>query len=317
MANSFVKAQQIAAQALGLLERDTVLSQFVWRDPVGNFKGALNDTVSIRVPAYTTARTRVMRSSTAITLDDLTETKVDVKLDTHVYKAIRVTDEQLTLDISNFGDQVTAPSMGAVVRKVDDTLAQVMSFAATEKTFAINVADPYLAIVDARMALNKANVPHDGRFLAVGTDVEGALLKSDRLTKFDNSGSSEPMREAVMGRIAGFTAVSVPGLHPQAAVAAHKSAFTLSLVAPALPAGAADAATSSYRGMSLRVLRDYAPTDAAGPADRLLTDTFMGVGVVKDRGTYDALGQFVPSVDGTDAERLVRAVRLTLGVFSS
>ena len=34
-------------------------------------------------------------------IDDLTETSVDVKLDTHVYKAIGVSDEEMTLDIVN------------------------------------------------------------------------------------------------------------------------------------------------------------------------------------------------------------------------
>src|SRR5690349_12712841 len=97
---------------LGVLERDSVLAQFTWRDlQADRFKGAKNDTVTLKVPAYTTARTRTMRSTTAIILDDLTETSVDVKLDTHVYKALRVTDEEMTLDIVNFGEQVTAPAM--------------------------------------------------------------------------------------------------------------------------------------------------------------------------------------------------------------
>lgn len=312
MANEFVKAEQVAAQALGLLERDTVLLGFVWRDPVGNFKGAKDDTVTIRVPAYTSARTRTMRSATAIVIDDLTETSVDVKLDTHVYKAIRVTDEEMTLDITNFGEQVTAPAMGSVVRKVDDTIAAAMVAATPQVTVTLTEDDPYLGLVDAREALNLHNVPFGQRFLAVGSSVETAILKSDRLSKFDQSGSSEAMREAVIGRIAGFTAVSVPGLDPDVAIAAHRTAFTTSLVAPIVPSGASWGTTQSYRGLNLRVLRDYLPDDTSGPADRLLTDTFMGVSVVKDRGTIDSDGRFVPSDDGEDDPILVRAVKATL-----
>jgi hypothetical protein len=309
-----IRAEVVIAQMLGVLERDTVLANLVYRGiPDDSFKGAKNDTVSLRVPAYTTARTRVLRGGQPIVIDDLDETKVDVTLDTHVYKAIGVSDEEMTLDITNFGEQVTAPAMGSVVRKVDDAIATEMADAAPEVDLALDEDDPYLGLVDARIALNNANVPPSQRFLAVGSSIEAAILKSDRLSKFDQSGSSEAMREAIIGRIAGFTAVSVPGLDPEIAIAAHRTAFILSLVAPIVPQGASWGERRTYRGMSLRVLRDYDPAGTNGPIDRLLTDTFMGTGVTLDRGTIDGDGKFQPTVDGDDEPILIRAVKLTLG----
>lgn len=316
MANSFIKAEQVAAQMLGVLERELVLANLVWKDPIPSFKGAKNDTVSIRLPAYTSARTRVMRSNTALTVDELDETKVDVVLDTHVYKAIGVTDEEMTLDIVDFGQQITAPAMNSVVRKVDDSLAAEMEDATYAVTETLDEDDPYLGILGARIDLNNANVPASQRFLAVGSNVELALLSSDRLSKFESTGDSAnaALREATIGRIAGFTAVSVPGLDPDVAIAAHRTAFVLSLVAPVVPGGASWGETRSHQGMSLRVLRDYDPTPAAGgpPKDRLLTDTFMGTGVTQDRGEF-VDGRFEPTEDGSDSPILVRAVKLTLG----
>lgn len=317
MANSYVKAEQVVSGMLGVLERDTVLAQFTWRDPrLSDFKNTKDDTITLRVPAYTTARTRALRAASGITLDELDETAVDVTLDTHVYKAIRVTDENMTLDITDFGEQVTAPAMGSVVRKIDDAIATEMVNADPEVTVSLDEDDPYLGLVDARIGLNNANVPMSDRFLAVGSNVEAALLKSDRLSKFDQSGSSEALREAVIGRMAGFTVVSNNALDPDIAIAAHKTAFVTALVAPVVPAGAAWGETRSYRGFSLRVLRDYLPTDTAGPADRLLTDTFLGTGVTMDRGTIDENGKFQPTVDGSDDPILVRAVKLTLSAGS-
>lgn len=314
MANSFIKPEQIVAQMLGVLDRDTVLAQFTWRDlnPM-RFKGAANDTVSLKIPAYTTARTRTLRSSTALTKDGLTETKVDVTLDTHIYKLIGISDEELTLDIEDFGAQVTGPSASAVVREIDDAVATEMDLSAPEVWVDLDEADPYVGIVDARIALNNHNVPPAGRYLAVGSNVEAAILKSDRLSKFDQSGSSDALREAVIGRIAGFTAVSVPGLNPDVAIAAHTTAFPMAIVPPIVPQGATWGQTMQYRGFSLRVLRDYDPTGDNGPEDRLLVDTFTGIGTTMDRGTIDADGKFVPSTDGTDDPILVRAVKLTLG----
>jgi hypothetical protein len=187
-----------------------------------------------------------------------------------------------------------------------------MAAADPEVEVALDEDDPYIGLVDARIALNNHNVPPSQRFLAVGSNVEAAILKSDRLSKFDQSGSSDALREAIIGRIAGFTAMSVPGLDPDIAIAAHKTAFVLALVAPVVPQGAAWGETRSYRGMSLRVLRDYDPAGSNGPVDRLLTDTFMGTGIVEDRGTIDGDGKFVPSEDGDDEPIFIRAVKLSL-----
>lgn len=313
MANTFIKAETVVAAALGILERDVVLPGLVWRDAVTDFKGVKNDTVSIRVPAYMTARTRVMRTGGAITVDELDETKIDVTLDTHVYKAIGVTDEEMTLDIVNFGIQVLNPAMGSVVRKVEDLLALEMSSAVYETAIDVTEADPYLAIIGARIALNKANVPASGRFLAVGSNVESAILTSDRLSKFDQSGSSEALREAIIGRIGGFTAVSVPGLDPDVAIAAHKTAFILSMVTPVVPDGAAWGTTQSFNGYALRTLKDY---DMTNVKDRLLTDVFVGTAAAQDSGVLDGDGRFVPSEDGTATPIMVRAVKLEIGLSS-
>lgn len=310
MANEFIKAQKVVRTILGMLEREITLPALVWRDAGGSFVGVANDTISLRVPAYTTSRTRTLRGGRPITLDNLTETKVDVTLDTDVYKAVAITDEEMTLDIVDFGTQVLTPVVHSVARGVEDSLADTISGADYETVVDLDEADPYLGIVDARLALNNANVPTGGRFLAVGSNVEGAILKSDRLSKFDQSGSDTALREALIGRIAGFTAVSYPALDPDIAIAAHQTAFVLSMQAPTVPDGVTWGESQSYAGLSMRVIRDY---DFLNVQDRLLADVFVGSNIVEDRGTLDANGKFTPSIDGTADPIFIRAVELTLG----
>lgn len=309
MANEFIKATKVVNAALGVLEREVILPGLVWRDAGGSFQGVKDDTITLRVPAYMNARTRTLRAGTPVTIDELDETKVDVTLDTDIYKAIGISDEEMTLDIKDFGVQVLNPTMGAVARGVEDKVATVMSGATYEVDLTLDDTDPYLGLVDARIALNDASVPAGDRFLAVGSSVEAAILKSDRLSKFDNSGSDTALREAMIGRIAGFTAVSVQGLDPDVAVAAHRTAFVLSMQAPVVPQGASWGESASFNGFAMRVLKDY---DFVNTRDRLLTDVFVGANVVKDRGTIDVNGKFQPSEDGTDDPILVRAVKLTL-----
>ena len=49
MANSFIKAERIASQALGLLEREIIIPALVWRNAGGDLAGAAGDTITIKV----------------------------------------------------------------------------------------------------------------------------------------------------------------------------------------------------------------------------------------------------------------------------
>lgn len=306
MANTFIKATRVVSTMLGVLERQVVLPSLVWRDAGGDFSGTANDTITLRVPAYTTARTRTLRGGTGITVDELAETKVDVTLANDVYKAVGVSLEELTLDVVNFEAQIAIPATSAVARGVEDALATMMNAETYTTGIAFLESDPYVGLIDARIALNNANVPFNDRFLAVGSHVEAAILKSDRLSRFDMSGSSDAMREAVIGRIAGFTVVSVPGLDPHIAIAAHRTAFVLSMKAPAVPQGATVGASRSYNGFAMTAIQDY---DFINTRDRFAAHVFVGTNTVRDRGTIVGT-KFVP--DSTAAPIQVRAVKLTL-----
>lgn len=315
MSNNFLKAEQMVFAAIGLLERAVVLPSLVWRDAGGSFAGAKNDTISIRLPAYANSRKRTMRDANAgYTLDELNEHKVDVTLDSDIYKAIGITDEELTLDIANFGSQVLQPAVSAVARGMEDELADTITGASYEVELEIDSSDPYLTLVDARKALNDANVPFGERSFICGSSVEAAILKSEHLARFDRSGSDSAFRDAVIGRIAGFTAVSVPDLPPDEAYAFHRTAYVLSTQAPVVPAGVAFGAGAAFAGMAMRVIRDY---DFDNVRDRLLVNAYMGSNTVADAGEIDSgTGKFIPAEDpeasGVD-EIIVRAVKLTLG----
>lgn len=294
MANAFLKAEVVVRQMLGVLKREVVLPNLIYRQSGSDFKGAKNDTISIRVPAYTAARTRTMRSGTPITVDELSETKVDLTLDTHIYKAVGISDEELTLDITDFGEQVTQPSMEAVGRGIEDALVTEMSGATYSKTIEVDNTNPYDSIVDARKALNDARVPKAGRVLAVGSQIEARLLKSDKLSRVDASGSDSALRDATLGKIAGFTVVTPDGLAPDVGYAFHRTAFALSLQAPEVPGGASWGDSAEWGGLAMRLIRDY---DFINVRDRLLVDIFAGTAAVLDNGYINGSGQFVPSTD--------------------
>jgi hypothetical protein len=301
VAHQFLKPNVIVNTALGMLEREIVLPGLVWRDAVASFEGAQNDTVSLRVPGRLKARRMPWRDHSApIVTDDLIETKVDVSLDTHVYSAVGVTDEELTLDIGNFGAQVLAPQVRAVAEDLEDQVAAEMVAAPYATTLTVDKVKPEDTIVDARAALNKANVPKGDRAIVVGSDLESVFLKAEGLKKVDESGSDSALREAVIGRVRGFTIYTSNALPPGVGFAFHRTAYVLSMRAPVVPDGATFGQSQSYAAMAMRWIRDY---DAQYLRDRSVVSVFTGTNIVAD------------GPDGPDAGTapdFVRAVKLTL-----
>jgi len=312
MANTFIKATKVVSTALGVLIRETVLPNLVWRDAAGDFTGVYNDTVSLRLPAYVTARTRALHNhSSPISIDELTETKVDVTLNKDVYKGIKATDENMTLDIADFGAQVLNPILRAVVIGVEDELADKISAATYALTQSFSRKDPLGSVLAARTKLNKCYVPAGDRTLACGAEIEEAILKALAVRESGAASSENALQDATVTRYAGFRVVGVPSFAPDEAYAFHKTAFVLSSRAPVVPAGAAWGASMALDGFAIRVIRDY---DPAYLQDRVIGSTWIGCDVVKDDGDLNSDGQFIPEDgSGSGSPILVRAVKMTLG----
>ncbi|ARF55120.1 P22 phage major capsid protein family protein [Streptomyces gilvosporeus] len=305
MANSFLKSEKIAATALGLLEREMVLSRLVWTNGGFDFTGAKNDTVTIRIPAQLEAREYEWRNdrSSDIVLDELAEDSTTVTLNKDIYSAVAITDEELTLDIRDFASQVLQPQVNAVAKAIDTGVANMIETATYSSAVTLDEDDPWKGLIDARAALNKANVPQEGRTLLIGADVETALLKSSRIADVSQSGSDSALRAATVGRLAGFDLVVSNAINPRAAYGFIPSAFVLATRAPAIPAGVTSGSSQSYNGLAMRWVRDY---DAAKLRDRSILNVYAGYNVMTD-----------PVGGGKNpAKRLVRAVKLDMPTAS-
>lgn len=311
--SNFLKATAVRDSVLTALARMLTMSPTVWRDAGGSFRGAFGDTITIRVPAYTSADSRTLRSGTSRTRRGLFETAVPVTLDHNLYRDVPLTDEHQTLDILNFSRQVINPMLGGIARGVEDALLEdAVTTADYEHTVTVG-ADPYDSVVDARKHLNDSRVPFADRFLAVGSSVEAAIIKSDQFARVDASGTSQTLREGVIGRIAGFTVLAVPGIAPDEAYAYHRTAYALSLQAPVVPAGAPSGFTVNQDGFAMRLVQVL---DSATIENIVAADVFVGASPVIDHGTVDEDGVFHPAEDpdaSGEGEHFVRAVKLEMG----
>lgn len=280
MANTFLSPTTIASTGLALLRRQIALPRTVNMTTERDFAGRVGDTINVVKPPSLTARTytdTLRTAGTPIVIDDITETSVPLQLDTHAYHAGAITDEQLTLKIVDFARQVLNPQVVAVATKLEDVLVAKFNAVSSTITALATGADIYARILDARKALNDANVPMSGRWLAVSSEVEAMMLADaeNRLVRYEASGDSQndALREARVGRIYGFEVVVSTALTDDTALAYHQDAFAFATVAPAVPDGVNFGQRVTDGGMSLRWIRDY---DAAFLRDRSIVSALAG-----------------------------------------
>lgn len=312
--SDFIKAEKVVRTSLGLLEREVVLPRLVWRDAaIADVRLAKNDTITVRLPSYAKAKTRLLRSGAARVKSQLHERAIAIKLDTDVYMDVPITDEELTLDIEDFGSQVLNPVLGGVARGLEDNLVTTITGATYDKSFAIDLNDLKGSFAEARELLNKARVPAGERTLLVGSEVDSALIQVDNLVRYDQSNTTETLREAMVGRVYGFNIVVSNEIAPGEAYAFHRTAYAMTTRSPIVPAGAPWGATQSFDGFAIRTVRVFDPDEVE---DRFIADSWIGSDVVTDQGSFNANGVWEPAEDPDDGnppadQKFIRAVHLT------
>lgn len=280
MANTFLTDTTITRTALALLSRQVVLPQTVNMSAQANYAGRVGDTINIRKPASASGRvyTDTLRTAgTPITVDDLTETSVALQLDSHIYSAVSVTDEQLTLKLQDFAEQVLQPQIVAVAEDAEEVLAAKLNAVSGTAVGDADGSTVFDEILDMKKALDTAKVPQSNRWLAVSSAAEIAILRDaqNRLVRYEASGDSPnvALREARIGKLYGFNVVSSIALTAGSMVAYHADAFAFATVAPVVPDGANFGKSVTFGGMALRWLRDY---DAAFLRDRSIVSVLAG-----------------------------------------
>jgi len=296
MPNTFLSPDTLTGVAMERLRRELMLPRYVTRLGLADFRGRLNDTVNMRVPTILDARDYEWRTRNApIVLDELTELSISVDLDKHIYSAVALTDEELTLDVFDFTAQVLTPQVIAVAEKIEALIATEMvgaTYAAGPVVYtesATSAGTPfYMALVEARKILNAAHVPPGDRVVLIGSDVEAAALKEEDLRRADASGGTQTLRRGELGQLAGFIIVTSHSIPADFAIAFHRSAFVFANVAPVVPEGAVSGRSVAEGGIAMRYLRDYDPTYLR---DRSVVSSFAGTASVND--TRDDHGDLV------------------------
>ncbi|MDH6705400.1 hypothetical protein P3T27_002110 [Kitasatospora sp. MAA19] len=255
------------------------------------------------------------------------ESRFPVQLTTLAQNSTVLSMEQVAFDLREFGSQVLTKLSRGFAEYFDDTTASFIKSSITRSaltaaqkkavggdvTVTIPAADGTgtnmtaralalrTALVDARMAMNLANVPTSERYLIAGPEVEAILLKDPQFVAVDYSGDTNALRRATIGRIYGFDIV----IHNSFGLEAylfHKSAMLLVSACPAIPLGAVNGAIQNVNGIATRMLLDY---DYARKADTIGLDTMYGLATVKEDPDYSVRGVSI-------GEAFVRGLKISI-----
>lgn len=269
MANTFLTPDIIANAALANLYETTVMAPLVHRDYEPEFGRKVGSKITIRKPATFVAKEYTRTAG--ITIQDASESGVDMELNHFADVSFAVTSEDMALRIQDFSEQLLNPAMEAIAQKIDvdilalrDDIATSVGVVAGNNKYAWD--DPRV-MIDAGRVLTQANVPLNERRYVFGPLAAAAYQADPLFHEADKRGDTEGLREAAIGRKFGLDNymtqnVAVPVQTPgnsttEVGIAFHKTALALAFRPLELPKGAANAAIANYKGFALRVVYAY------------------------------------------------------------
>lgn len=280
MAHVLYTPEQAARATLASLRWLTNLPRTVRQDFSAEFVAGRGQTVNVLGPisaGKANVYTKAQRDAReAIKFNELEQTWFPVKLENQIYNALRLPDDWATFTLTDLTRQVLVPQAESVVNDLAAPLIAEMVATATDAKIPAMTADGSNALavlIKARQVLNERHIPTDGRYFAVGADLEAAILSLPQLQKVNESGSTEVLRNATIGRLFGFEIIADPALPADFGVAYHRDAFAHIMRPSRQPEGAAKSATVAQDGFALRWIQHYNPLQLE---DQSVVDTFYG-----------------------------------------
>jgi N4-gp56 family major capsid protein len=198
-----------SASLLVALRQNLVYSAFINRDYEGEIAEA-GDTVRITSIGRPTINNYVP-NSTVITPEQVNDSQRTLVVDQSKYFAFAVDDVDARQAKGNVIPQALDEAAFAAANVVDQYIASFYTSIQTANQLgAVTVSlasttDAYnKVLVPLKTKLDKANVALQGRTVAVSPELHSSLLLDSRFIKVNESGTSEGLRNGVVGRAAGF-----------------------------------------------------------------------------------------------------------------
>ena len=165
------------------------------------------DTVRIRSISRPTVATYT-KGSTTITPEQLTDTQRALLINQAKYFAFEVDDVDTAQGPGGELEGGLVEAVYALRDTADQYVASLYTGAQSANqigTVAVTTgALAYTQLRKLKVKLDEANVPQQGRYVVVPPWYHGLLLEEDKFVRVDASGTSEGLRNGIVGRALGF-----------------------------------------------------------------------------------------------------------------
>jgi len=192
-----------AQESLMVLEENMVMANLVHRD-FENEIASEGDVVNTRRPGEFEMKRKT--AADEITVQDASATKVQVKLDQHLHTSFMIKDEELSKSMKDLVTEFLTPAVRSIARGVDQILlGQTYQFMTNGVgKLGTDLAKATVIAANTKMNQNKVPVGPGMRNMILTPGQEGALLNVADFTKVNESGTSQALIDAQLGRKFGF-----------------------------------------------------------------------------------------------------------------
>ena len=192
-----------AARLLEHLDKAHVYAALVNRDYEGEIRNA-GDTVHINTIGDITIDDY---DGTDITYESLSTSSQDLKIDQAKYFAFGVDDVEKAQALPGLIEAATQRAAYAMNDSTDQFLAGILASGGTavsESAVTLTPANIYAALVQMKVALDKQNVPTEGRWVVIDPTAHGLLLQDERFVSFGTDITNERLVNGRVGRAVGM-----------------------------------------------------------------------------------------------------------------
>jgi len=190
-----------AQEALMILEANMVAANLVYRD-FEDEVASYGDVVNAHRPGTFVAKRKV--DGDAVTNQDATATNVPVKLDQHLHVSFMIYDGEESKSFKDLVELYLKPALIAQAQGLDQVvLGQTYEFLANV-VGKLGTDPDKTTVIAANEILNTNKCPVAGRNMIVTPNAEGALLEQGEFLKVNESGDTQAMRDARLGRKLNF-----------------------------------------------------------------------------------------------------------------
>ena len=191
------------------LEASHVATNLVNRDYEGEIKNA-GDTVHINTFSPVTIK-EYNKNSDIDAAERLTTTEQTLKIDQEKYFNFGIDDVDKAQALGGLMERAMRSAAYGLADVADKFLFKTMA-AEAETTIGVSTSSPvkltaaniYEEIVKVGVALDKKDVPSEGRWIVLPPEAKGLLLLEDRFVSTGGVKAEEVIRKGYIGEVAGF-----------------------------------------------------------------------------------------------------------------